>query len=92
MRHDHNHRRGADEADQHIHEHGGGLLAAIRQLVAAHGHDHAELIDSATATREGLRRRLFHTIPRLADALLHASPTHDAGDPHATTRHHFATG
>jgi cation diffusion facilitator family transporter len=41
---------------------------------------------------EDARHRLFHTIPRLADALLHASPTHVAGDPHATTRHHFATG
>jgi cation diffusion facilitator family transporter len=38
---------------------------------------------------EDARHRLFHTIPRLADALLHASPTAVAGDPHATTRHHL---
>jgi cation diffusion facilitator family transporter len=55
MRHDHDHRRDSDEADQHIHEHRAGLVGAIRQLVAPHSHDHADLIDSATATREGLR-------------------------------------
>jgi len=38
---------------------------------------------------EDARHRLFHTIPRLADALLHASPTGEAGDPHAATRHHL---
>lgn len=41
---------------------------------------------------EDARHRLLHHIPRLADALLHASPTSDHGDPHALTRHHFATG
>jgi cation diffusion facilitator family transporter len=40
---------------------------------------------------EDARHRLFHTIPRLSDALLHASPTSATGDPHATTRHHLAT-
>jgi len=40
---------------------------------------------------EDARHRLFHTIPRLADALLHASPTSQTGDPHATTRHHLVT-
>jgi divalent metal cation (Fe/Co/Zn/Cd) transporter len=40
---------------------------------------------------EDARHRLFHTIPRLADALRHASPTSETGDPHATTRHHLAT-
>jgi cation diffusion facilitator family transporter len=39
---------------------------------------------------EETRHRLLHDIPRLADALLHASPTSDHGDPHAITRHHFA--
>jgi cation diffusion facilitator family transporter len=40
---------------------------------------------------EDARHRLFHTVPRLADALLHASPTSGTGDPHATTRHHLVT-
>ncbi|MGH9289738.1 MAG: cation diffusion facilitator family transporter [Acidimicrobiales bacterium] len=39
---------------------------------------------------EETRHRLLHDIPRLADALLHASPRSDHGDPHAITRHHFA--
>jgi len=39
---------------------------------------------------EEARHRLLHHIPRLADALLHASPTTQHGDPHARTRHHFA--
>jgi cation diffusion facilitator family transporter len=40
---------------------------------------------------EGARHRLLHEVPRLGDALLHASPPHDgATDPHAATRHHFA--
>jgi cation diffusion facilitator family transporter len=42
---------------------------------------------------EDARHRLLHRVPRLADALLHASPTSDAGgagDPHALTRHHVA--
>jgi cation diffusion facilitator family transporter len=39
---------------------------------------------------EEARHRLLHHVPRLADALLHASPTAADGDPHATTRHHFA--
>lgn len=30
---------------------------------------------------ENARHRLFHTIPRLADALLHASPTSETGTP-----------
>ncbi len=39
---------------------------------------------------EDARHRLLHHIPRLGDALLHASPSSDARDPHALTRHHFA--
>jgi cation diffusion facilitator family transporter len=39
---------------------------------------------------EDARHKLLHHIPRLADALLHASPTDAHGDPHAMTRHHFA--
>jgi cation diffusion facilitator family transporter len=40
---------------------------------------------------EGARHRLLHEVPRLGDALLHASPPPDgATDPHAATRHHFA--
>jgi cation diffusion facilitator family transporter len=45
---------------------------------------------------EDARHRLFHHVPRLADALLHASPDHasspPAADPHAATRHHLAPG
>ncbi|HMG41903.1 MAG TPA: cation diffusion facilitator family transporter [Acidimicrobiales bacterium] len=41
---------------------------------------------------EDARHSLLHHVPRLADALLHASPTHDTGpDPHALTHHHLAT-
>lgn len=41
---------------------------------------------------EDARHSLLHHVPRLADALLHASPTSDGGpDPHALTRHHLAT-
>jgi cation diffusion facilitator family transporter len=41
---------------------------------------------------EAARHSLLHHVPRLADALLHASPTSDGGvDPHALTRHHLAT-
>jgi cation diffusion facilitator family transporter len=39
---------------------------------------------------EGARHLLLHEVPRLADALLHASPTAERDDPHALTRHHFA--
>jgi cation diffusion facilitator family transporter len=55
--HDHDHHRDGDADHQHLHQHThrGGVLGAIRHLVAPHSHDHAELIDSATATREGLR-------------------------------------
>jgi cation diffusion facilitator family transporter len=47
-------------------------------------------LDRAHDILEDTRHRLLHHIPRLADALLHASPTADTGDPHALTRHHFA--
>jgi hypothetical protein len=50
MRHDHDHRRDNNEADQHSHEHRAGLLGAIRRLVAPHSHDHAELIRHHFAT------------------------------------------
>lgn len=46
----------------------------------------------AHAILEDARHRLLHDTPRLADALLHASPPGDHDDPHATTRHHFAHG
>ncbi len=42
-----------DEA--HEHEHAGGVLAAMRSLIAPHSHDHAAAIDTATADREGMR-------------------------------------
>jgi cation diffusion facilitator family transporter len=47
-------------------------------------------LDRAHGILEGARHRLLHHIPRLADALLHASPTNGHDDPHAITRHHFA--
>lgn len=46
-------------------------------------------LSQAHAILEDARHRLLHHVPRLGDALLHASPTSQAGDPHATTRHHF---
>lgn len=49
---------------------------------------HLDLAD-AHDILEGARHSLLHQVPRLADALLHASPTDDHGDPHAITRHHF---
>jgi len=55
--HDHDQHRGGDPGHDHTrgHSHRGRVLGPIRHLVAPHSHDHAELIDSATATREGLR-------------------------------------
>jgi len=50
---------------------------------------HIELTH-AHAILEEARHRLFHNVPRLSDALLHASPAMPDGDPHATTRHHLA--
>jgi cation diffusion facilitator family transporter len=48
--HDHDHQHG------HEHEHeAGGVLAAIKHLFAPHSHDHADSIDSAAATSEGMR-------------------------------------
>jgi cation diffusion facilitator family transporter len=42
---------------------------------------------------EDARHSLLHRVPRLADALLHASPASEGRlDPHARTHHHFATG
>lgn len=41
---------------------------------------------------EDARHRLLHHVPRLADALLHASPVSDGDSAHALTRHHFAAG
>jgi cation diffusion facilitator family transporter len=52
---------------------------------------HIELVH-AHAILEEARHRLFHQVPRLSDVLLHASPALPGGDPHATTRHHFASG
>lgn len=52
-------------------------------LDLAHAHD----------ILEDARHRLLHAIPRLGDALLHASPPSPpvgAADPHHITRHHFA--
>ena len=37
------------------HEHRGGVLGTARHLLAAHHHDHAASIDTATAHREGMR-------------------------------------
>jgi cation diffusion facilitator family transporter len=40
---------------------------------------------------EAAHHRLLHEVPRLGDALLHASPA-APGDPHVLTRHHFVGG
>ena len=41
---------------------------------------------------EDARHSLLHHVPRLADALLHASPASDGGpDPHTLTQHQLAT-
>jgi cation diffusion facilitator family transporter len=37
------------------HEHGPGLLGTLRRLIPSHRHDPAAAIDTATATREGMR-------------------------------------
>jgi cation diffusion facilitator family transporter len=49
---------------------------------------HLDLVQAHYLLEE-TRHHLLHHIPRLADALLHASPTNQHGDPHAITRHHF---
>jgi cation diffusion facilitator family transporter len=49
---------------------------------------HLDLVQAHHLLEE-TRHQLLHDIPRLADALLHASPTNQHGDPHAITRHHF---
>jgi len=49
---------------------------------------HLDLVQAHHLLEEA-RHQLLHHIPRLADALLHASPTNQHGDPHAITRHHF---
>jgi cation diffusion facilitator family transporter len=37
------------------HDHRGGLIGGLRHFVAPHSHDHADVIDTATADREGAR-------------------------------------
>jgi cation diffusion facilitator family transporter len=39
----------------HSHDHRPGLVGAVRHLLSAHSHDPAAAIDSATATRDGMR-------------------------------------
>ena len=52
--HDHRHDRDGHD-HRHDHDHRGGLLGVIRHLFAPHRHDHADMIDSARANREGMR-------------------------------------
>ena len=71
--HDHGNGLHHDQAaavDEHDHE--GGLLAAIRHLVAPHSHDHAAAIDSATANREGMRAVVISLAALLATASVQA--------------------
>jgi cation diffusion facilitator family transporter len=54
--HDHDHGHdGHDGHDGHAHVRDRGVLGAIRHALSPHSHDHADLIDTATAHREGMR-------------------------------------
>ena len=57
--HDHHGPAGEQHAyghrgDEHDEGHRYGVLAAIRHMFSAHGHDHADAIDTATADRDGM--------------------------------------
>src|SRR5829696_9191208 len=55
---EHGHRAHDGRDHGHSHEHGAtlrGLLGALRHALSPHSHDHAEIIDTATADREGMR-------------------------------------
>src|ERR671930_2372205 len=54
----HGHESHDGDGHEHEHEHGAshrGVLGVIRHALSAHSHDHAEMIDTATADREGMR-------------------------------------
>jgi cation diffusion facilitator family transporter len=54
--HAHHHRDDHEGPSQKTHDHRGGLLKnGLWHLVAPHSHDHADVIDTATADREGAR-------------------------------------
>src|SRR5262245_5065453 len=59
------HDPGADE-----HDHQGGILGAIRHLVAPHSHDHAAAIASATASPDSMRALVISLVVLGATALL----------------------
>ena len=51
----HDHEGHDHDGHGHSHDHRGGLVGAVRHFFAPHSHDHAELIDTASANREGMR-------------------------------------
>lgn len=52
------------------HNHRHGLWGAIRHAFTPHSHDHAEMIDTATATREGMRALAISLGALMATAVL----------------------
>jgi cation diffusion facilitator family transporter len=50
----HDHARGHSQ-HHGPHDHRGGVVGALRHLLAPHSHDHADAIDAATADRQGTR-------------------------------------
>ena len=51
--------------------------------------DRRRTIGEAHEIAEKGRHELFHAIPHLDDAFLHADPcSHDGSDPHAAVAHH----
>ena len=39
----------------HEHRHRAGIVGALRHLFSSHSHDHADSVDAATASAEGMR-------------------------------------
>ena len=73
-----------DVHDLHLRWVGHRLLADLRVTV-----DEDLSIGQAHAIAEDARHRLFHAIPRLADAWIHVDPCGHSGiDHHETTAHH----
>jgi cation diffusion facilitator family transporter len=44
-----------DEHHHHEHRHRPGIVGAVRHLFSSHSHDHADSVDAATASGEGMR-------------------------------------
>jgi cation diffusion facilitator family transporter len=55
--------------------------------------DHDLSLIAAHAIAVEAHHQLLHEVPRLAEAIVHTSPTsHDGTDPHHTIAHHLGTG